>query len=171
MLLELNKAELCPFCGKDFKSLGRHKWRWKEKLHTTPSTTHGNHDNNILHRTIETPLNFLVNLNNNVESNYCEDHLTTYDENQQNKRTDNDFTCYCGEKCKGLRGLRAHQHSSAASNFDDLKALFRESDIKLPTTKEERQTANMYFHANLDLHSTITNLENEERVFQYLRLF
>ena len=31
-----------------------------------------------------------------VESNNCEGHLTAYDENQQNKRSDNDFTCYCG---------------------------------------------------------------------------
>ena len=55
VLLELNKADLCLFCGTDFKYLGRHKWRCKEKLHTTPSTMQGNHDNIILNRTIETP--------------------------------------------------------------------------------------------------------------------
>ena len=58
-------------------------------------------------------------------------HLTTYDEiQQQNKRTDNDFTCYCGKRCKGLRGIRAHQRSCVASNFGDLKALFTQSDAK-----------------------------------------
>ena len=82
-LLELKKAELYPFCGKDFKSLGRHKWRCKEKLHTTPSTTQGNHDNIILQCTIETPSNSLANLKNNIEPNHCEGRLTTYDKNQQ----------------------------------------------------------------------------------------
>ena len=89
---------------------------------------------------------------------------------KQNKnKSDNDFTCYCGKKCKGLRGLRAHQRSCVASNLDDLKALFTQSNatyqqqtnyadeppspqqeetplkdgIKLPTTKEEWGTANM----------------------------
>lgn len=93
-LLEVNKAELWPFCGKDFKSVGKHKWR----LSTNPSTTQGNHDNSILHRAIS---NFLVNLNNNIKLNHCEGHLTTYDESQQqDKRTNNDFTCYCGKNAK-----------------------------------------------------------------------
>ena len=130
----MSKRFLCPFCGKDFKSLGKHKWRCEEKLHTTLSITQGNHDNIILHRTIETPSNSLANLNNNIEPNHSEGHLTAYDENQQqNKRTDEDFTCYCGKKCKGLRGLRAHQRSCVASNFEDPG----KEGIKLPTTKEE----------------------------------
>ena len=66
-----------------------------------------------------------------MDRNHCEGHLTTYDENQQqNKRTVNDFTCYCGKKCKGLRGLTAHIRSCVASNFDDLKTQFTKSDAK-----------------------------------------
>ena len=38
--------------------------------------------------------------------------------------------------------------------------------IKLPTTKEEWETANMYFHANLDLHSDITDNKNNVLMFQ-----
>ena len=38
--------------------------------------------------------------------------------------------------------------------------------MNLPTRKEEWETANMYFHANLDLHSEITDIENEVCVFQ-----
>ena len=61
--LEINKAELCPLCEKYFKSLGSYKWRCKGKLHTTPSTTQGNHDNIILRGTIETTWDSLANLN------------------------------------------------------------------------------------------------------------
>ena len=36
-LLELSKAELCAFCGKEFISVNRHKWRCKEKIHNIHS--------------------------------------------------------------------------------------------------------------------------------------
>ena len=39
-------------------------------------------------------------------------------------------------------------------------------DTKLLTTKKEWQTANMYFHANVDIHRDITNIKNKLRVFQ-----
>ena len=85
----------------------------------------------VWNRTIETSSQSLANLNNNIEPNHCEGHLTTFYENQQqNKRTDNDFTCYCPKKCKGLIELTAHQRSSVASSLDDLKALFPQSDTK-----------------------------------------
>ena len=78
--------------------------------------------------------------------------------------------CYCCKKCKDLRGLGAHEHSCVASNLDDYKNLFPQNNatnqqqtkdagdeppspqqekipinegIKLPTTKEEWETANM----------------------------
>ena len=41
-------------------------------------------------------------------SNHGEGHLTSYDENQNQNKSDSDFKYYCGKKCKGLRGLRAH---------------------------------------------------------------
>ena len=152
----------------------------------------GNHDNSILHRSIETPSHSLVNLNNVIETNHGEGHLTTYESQLQIKRTENDYTCFCGKKCKGLRGLRAHQRSCVVSNLDDLKGLFTQLNatiqqetsvayeesmtpllekisvkegIRLPSTKEEWETANMYIHANLDLQSDITNIENEVLLF------
>ena len=39
-------------------------------------------------------------------------------------------------------------------------------DTKLLTIKKEWQTANMYFHANVDIHRDITNIKNKLRVFQ-----
>ena len=57
-------------------------------------------------------------------SNHGESHLTSSDENENKNKSDHDVTCYCGKKCKGLRGLRTHQRSCVASNLDDLKALF-----------------------------------------------
>ena len=97
------------------------------------------------------------------------------------------------KKSKDLRDLRAHQRSCVASNLDDLKALFTQSnatnrqqtndtdderplpqqekvpvkdEIKPPTTKEEWETVNMCFHTKSDLHSDITDIENEVCVFQ-----
>ena len=86
-----------------------------------------------------------------------------------------------------------YELNNSINSFDDLKALFTQSDaktqpkssdgdeesappqleknpvkegIKLPTIKEEWQTANMFFNANLDLQSNITKFENNVRVFQ-----
>ena len=101
---------------------------YKGKLHNTHSSTQGNHDNDILHCTIENSSNSILNLNNDIDSNHGESHWTSFDENKNKNKSDNDFTCYCGKKCKGLRGLRAHQRSCVASNLDDLKALFIQSN-------------------------------------------
>ena len=179
-LLELSKGEICPDCGNDFISVKRYRWRCKGKLHNTHTTAQGNHENDILHRTIENPPNSLVSLNNDIDSNHGEGHLTSYDENKNKNKSDNDFTCYCGKKCKGLRGLIAHQPSCVASNLDDLQTNYADDEpmspqqekipvkdaIKLPTTKEECETANVYFHANLDLHSDIIDNKNEVLMFQ-----
>ena len=40
-------------------------------------------------------------------------------------------------------------------------------DTKLLTTKKEWQTANMYFHANVNIHRDITNIKHKLRVFQF----
>ena len=90
-----------------------------------------------------------MNLNNDIDSNHGEGHLTSYDENQNKNKSDNDFTCYCSKKCKGIRGLRAHQRSCVASNLDDLKVLFTQSnasyqqqtnyaDDEPPSTQQEK---------------------------------
>ena len=93
----------------------------------------------VWNRTIETSSHSLANLNNNIEPNHCEGHLTAFHENQQqNKRTDNDFTCYSPKKFKGLRELTAHLRSCVASSPDDLKALFPQSDTKNQPESSDR---------------------------------
>ena len=71
-----------------------------------------------------------MNLNNDIDSNHGEGHLTSYHENKNKNKSDNGFRCYCRKKCKGLRGLRAHQRSCVASNLDDLKVLFTQNNGK-----------------------------------------
>ena len=43
------------------------------------------------------------------------------------------------KKCKGLRGFRAHPRSCVASNVDDLKVLFSQSDTQKATRKQRRR--------------------------------
>ena len=38
------------------------------------------------------------------------------------------FTCYCGKKCKGLHGLKAHQHSCHVVDILNIKELFEMQD-------------------------------------------
>ena len=151
-LFELIKGEICPDCRNDFISVKRHRRRCKGKLHNTHSTTQGNHDNDILHRTIESPPNSLLNLNSDIDSNHGEGHWTSYDENQNKNKSDNDFTCYCCKKwLRGLRGLKAHQRSlkpclrkvtQQTNDADDVppppqpEKIPLKDRIKLPTTKE-----------------------------------
>ena len=47
---------------------------YKGKLHNTNSSTQGNHDNDILHCTIENSSNSILNLNNDIDSNHGEGH-------------------------------------------------------------------------------------------------
>ena len=75
---------ICSFCGKDFVSLGRHSWRCKEKI---------NHPNSN-HRNVNDFEQTLPTVNQSITTgNYSW------------------IKCNCGKKCKGLRGLIAHQRS------------------------------------------------------------
>ena len=72
------------FCGKDFLCLGRHSWRCKEKYKI---------DNNYHDKVNERQNRLLL-----VDENHHERSLVL-------------IKCSCGKKCKGQRGLKAHQRS------------------------------------------------------------
>ena len=71
------------YCGLDFKSLGRHVWRCKEKLNQNRNGAD----------TLPTPPNVMeesmMNTSQNTNTSMAK--------------------CCCGKQCKGLRGLKAHQ--------------------------------------------------------------
>ena len=82
---------VCSFCGEDFISLGRHTWRCKRKLHQGASQNLVTNGNSHL------PQDLFI-LNNNISDN-------------NGPANTEEIKCACGKKCKGLRGLKAHQRS------------------------------------------------------------
>ena len=55
----------------------------------------------------------MVNGNNEESENTLQEH------NDPHR-----FTCYCGKKCKGLHGLKAHQRSCHVVDISNIKELF-----------------------------------------------
>ena len=132
---------ICSFCGKDFVSIGRHSWRCKEKV-TNPNSNHRNV--NDFEQT-------LLTVNQNITTgNYSL------------------IKCNCGKKCKGLRGLKAHQRSCRVIeklNGDLYDVIDEEEEnnipdgehttldatpdirpgIKLPRTQSQWTEANLFF--------------------------
>ena len=53
----------CEYCGKDFKSLGRHVWRCKQKVLLNNVVTIGNHRNADIPNELEIPEHSLANTN------------------------------------------------------------------------------------------------------------
>ena len=114
--------ENCLYCQKKFKVLGRHTWRCAAKLQTESLQDNDHHGNvnNIAIDDLETPDRSITNVNNELVNDLPEGVITNYDEDIQNDENRNnnsndvnandpyDTICYCGKKCKGVRGLQAH---------------------------------------------------------------
>ena len=131
-------ATICEFCNKNFESLGRHIWRCKARsLHTVNPgienqlaerlSTSSNHGN----RVIESPEVSLVNNNNQIPPTKYppENRDENTDENENNTEENNDdavhnnyLKCFCGKKCKGLRGLQSHKRACKVLTIPDLKS-------------------------------------------------
>ena len=77
--------ERCQFCNKIFKSLGRHSWRCKAKLHTYPLQVDRNHDNDIDFNIniAENQSCSIVNFNDQHTLEHPEGLVTEYDEQMQ----------------------------------------------------------------------------------------
>ena len=77
------------FCGGEFKSIGRHAWRCKEKLKVLENKE------TVVNRNIESCIpSVLLALENSDYISNCKD-----------------VKCCCGKLCNGLRGLKRHQRS------------------------------------------------------------
>ena len=111
----------------------------------------------------------IANTNNMVNNEESENTLQEHNDPHQ-------FTCCRGKKCKGLRGLKAHQRSCHVVDIPNIKELFEmqdeyvseESDeecneeeqinsvkervlkgIKLPKNKDQWNIANDFFKSSL----------------------
>ena len=171
---------ICSYCGKDFKSLGRHSWRCKGKMNSNPgdNSTYG-------YKQFE-------NSTANIESM-----SSTTSENPSNC---SHIKCSCGKVCKGLRGLKMHQRSCRVisdlegevfeSIEEDITGSYNNDDasgddnttnilpvikpgIKLPKSDEHWKTANLHFMNSLptsDLKSSCINtsiITMNETIYDY----
>ena len=73
---------VCTWCGKDFVSLGQHTWRCRSKINPEDINSTRSSSNKTLGKTTTQPVLQV-----------------------------NEIQCSCGKKCKGHRGLKAHQRS------------------------------------------------------------
>ena len=102
-----NGEETCPFCGKNFNTLGGHIWRRTAKLTQESLQVVSNHRNDIDSNTysIEAIDNSIANINSQYELEAPEGILTEYDESLQREKNDGScyVQCHCGKLCKGIR--------------------------------------------------------------------
>ena len=156
----------CPYCNKDFAVLGRHIWRCQSKL--TSADTINIHTSNppLLHANAvhnspvaPPPVLPIAQVNDDEEEN------TVW------------VVCHCGRRCKGRRGLRAHQRHCVS--MDNLLKLDPDIDraaltlqpipdlnqpalafppppnlntlpcLKLPRTQQDWALANTYLSLNI----------------------
>ena len=153
---------VCSFCGQDFKSLGRHTWRCKEKLKTAEIAENvPNNSSNLRKSTLP------ITIDEYTEVSNC-----------------SHVKCCCGKLCNGLRGLKMHQRSCrviksltdetfeeleetenidtgqelASVDFDSMPTI--KPGIKLPKSDDQWKTTNAYFAASLPIseidHSNIS---------------
>ena len=164
---------VCEFCGKDFESLNRHKWRCKSRSNQSSSNSNVANNN--------------ANSNNIVNPEIIHNRLISNVEY---------ISCSCGKRCKGLRGLEAHQRSCRViksmsviivdnvendynelndnNNFDinndnnlsgdtTNESPSLKNGVKLRASTNDWDIANTYFHSNLPI-SQISENDTEETV-------
>ena len=148
---------ICSFCGGEFKSLGRHAWRCKEKLKSL-----GNEE---------------AVVSRNEDS--CISMVSFALESSDHVSNCTDVRCCCGKVCNGLRGLKMHQRScrvikglenetfeslesndidtgQTACNAIDWDSLPNvKPGIKLPKRDLDWQSANNYFAAAMPISGIV----------------
>ncbi|CAB4031114.1 Hypothetical predicted protein [Paramuricea clavata] len=101
------KATICEYCGKDFKSLGRHIWRCKSRV------GHPSHAEN-------------ERQSNNERSSNTErtDHQVNINADGELVGECAKFRCYCGRMFLSYRSLTLHRRScyigNSSGNLSDL---------------------------------------------------
>ena len=184
----------CEFWKKEFTSLGRHRWRCKARVNTNSIDLDQTQVIKSYHATrpFENNHDFIgenasIADTNNMANN--EGSENTLQEHNDPHR----FTSHCEKKCKGLRGLKAHQRSCHVVDIPNIKELFEmqdeyvpeESDeerneeeqinsvkervlkgIKLPKSRDQRNIANDFFKVALPVNDPIENIDDSVQTLQ-----
>ena len=148
---------ICNFCQKDFLVLKRHQWRCKSKTSTMELNERNDNSTSLFNNAAITIRNRTGNTNDS-----------------------DDLKCACGKKCKGLRGLKAHQRTCKTiktisnSNYntfddeiDDNEPDISDLDITnetpnfkqgiiLPKSYEDWKIANDFFKSYLPTNDIIS---------------
>ena len=166
------KATVCEYCGKDFKSLGRHVWRCKHRVGHSSQTENEGQRNEERSSNTETS-----QANVNVEIGLVGECVN--------------FKCYCGRIFSSRRSLTLHRRSCFVENnvgtLSDLFVEINSSDraivdevstgmpspvfvspkpsllvgVKLPRTQSEWDRANEYFSTQLNTSRELGDLNME----------
>ena len=128
----------CEFCKKELTSLRRHRWRCKARVNTNSIDLDQRQIINSYHATRPFKNNqdfigenaLIANTNNMVNNEESENALQEHNDSRR-------FTCYCGKKCKGLCGLKAHQCSCHVVDIPNIKKLFEMQDDYVSEESDE----------------------------------
>ena len=144
------------FCNKHFQVLGRHQWRCRGKVKEDVNESNYRHGDESIDGDTDLPIN----------------------SGQRNQSNTEMIQCACGNKFKGLRGIKKHQRScrvirgldkelfSELQNISDFEnqpdmnhhmvrsgenPMFK-TGVKLPKSDEQWNLANSYSKAELPAH-------------------
>ena len=186
--LDSTLAAQCEYCEKDFTYINKHIWRCKVKLSKIQQTSIVNNDFSV-----ETSETSLVNIDNNIPATNDPPVIL------ENSNNIDSYTCYCGKKCKGLRGLQAHKRACRVVGVQDMKSLLsiepdteneeeqidgneeevfkkleKHPGIKLPKTEAQWERANDYFKQFLPVNDQIINTNIsikmlQQRIYKYFK--
>ena len=144
---------VCSFCGKEFKSLGRHVWRCKEKIK-------GNKEK------------YQDDATDDMDTETSPKSLSSTSRNPPT------INCSCRKMCNGLKGLKMQQRSEIQSTVEQIVEPDRneiiednvsiKTGVKLPKSLDHWRFANDYFRVTLpiaeikisNLPSIINNINN-----------
>ena len=94
---------ICNFCNKHFQVLGRHQWRCRAKVKEDVNESNYRHGDESINADTDFPIN----------------------SGQRNQSNTEMIQCACGNKFKGLRGIKKHRRSCRVIRGLD-KELFSE---------------------------------------------
>ena len=162
---------VCSFCGKDFKSLGRHAWRCNEKAKSRDKK--------------------ISNANTTGDSGY-ETSLPVVD-SELRSSTCVSVKCSCGKICNGQRGLKMHQLSCRVSKdlsgetfekqcIDDYFPSTESAPIiddqinikveaQLPRSDDQLKSANDYFQLLLPIHDIASSDLNTTIIYIHTAIY
>ena len=165
---------VCSYWKVDFKSIGRHSWQCKEQLRV-----------NINYRRDDSSLVETTGNANSARNNVRINEAVT--RNQVRISNVDHVECCCGKRCKGVRGLKAHQRSchfikgmssdlilphveENANDYDQISDVVEDMlnetpnlkpGVKLRKTDLDWREADLYFRAELPISEVNEHTVND----------